>query len=105
MALAMARPWKDPKTGVWHLRQRTPRDILGRLKGQTVTLPVGQEFASVKIGDTVQVSLRTKDPRSAKELHAVADSALRSFWEAQRSGPTPLNNRQSQRSRASFTRR
>jgi hypothetical protein len=54
MALLMARPWKDPKSGVWHLRQRLPQDLL-QLKGQAVTLPVGERFFSVKIGEVVQV--------------------------------------------------
>jgi len=94
MALRMARPWKDPKSGVWHLRQRVPQD-LSRLKGQLVTLPVGDRFVSVKIGELVQASLRTKDPREAKERHAAADAALRRFWEDQRSNtPTRLTHQQ-----------
>jgi integrase len=93
MALLMARPWKDPKSGVWHLRQRVPLDLL-RLKGQTVTLPVRDKFSTVKIGELVQVSLRTKDQREAKERHAMADSALRRFWDGQRNGPTRLSNKQ-----------
>jgi len=52
MALLMARPWKDPKTGTWHLRQRVPQDLI-QLKGQSVTLPVGDGFVSVKIGEVV----------------------------------------------------
>ena len=96
MALLMARPWKDPKSGVWHLRQRVPQDLL-RLKGQAVTLPVGERFSSVKIGEVVQVSLRTKDQREAKERHAAADSALRRFWDGQRNGPTRLDTEASHR--------
>jgi hypothetical protein len=94
MALIMARPWKDPKSGVWHLRQRVPQDLL-RLKGQNLTLPIGDIFSTVKIGEVVQVSLRTKDQREAKERHAVADAALRRFWENQRSNtPTRLDHKQ-----------
>jgi integrase len=93
MALLMARPWKDPKSGVWHLRQRVPQDLI-RLKGLDVALPVGDRFASVKIGDLVQVSLRTKDQREAKERHAVADAALRRFWDSHRNGPTRLSHQQ-----------
>ena len=33
MILRMARPRKDPKTGVHHLRQRVPSDLAKRLKG------------------------------------------------------------------------
>jgi integrase len=94
MALIMARPWKDPKSGIWHLRQRVPQDLI-HLKGLLVTLPVGDRFVSVKVGEMVQTSLRTKDQREAKERHAVADAALRRFWESQRSDtPTRLSHRQ-----------
>lgn len=92
--LRMARPWQDPKNHVWHLRQRTPSDLLVKLKGQAVTLPIGDGFSTVTIGGLVQVSLRTKDNREAKELHARADAALRRFWEAQRRGPVRLSNKQ-----------
>lgn len=40
MVLMMARPWKDKKTGKFHLRQRTPSD-LSRLRGTFVSLPLG----------------------------------------------------------------
>jgi GH24 family phage-related lysozyme (muramidase) len=93
MNLRMAQPWRDPKSGVWHLRQRTPQDLL-RLKDEKVTLPVGDTFATVTIGSVVQVSLRTKDNRQAKERHAVADAALRRFWEAERNGPVKLSQKQ-----------
>jgi len=93
MALLMARPWKDPKSGVWHLRQRVPQDLL-RLKGHTITLPVGDRFSSVRIGEVVQVSLRTKDQREAKERHAAADAALRRFWGSQRNSSTQLDHKQ-----------
>lgn len=94
MALMTARPWKDPKTGVYHLRQRTPRDLLVRVKGQTVSLPVGDTFVSVKVGDIVQASLRTKEAAEARTRHAVADGALKRFWGAQKVGPVSLTQRQ-----------
>jgi integrase len=93
MALIMARPWQDPKSGVWHLRQRVPQDLI-RLKGQNVALPVGDSVVTVKIGAVVQASLRTKDTKQAKQLHAVADAALRRYWDAQRNGPARLTHKQ-----------
>jgi len=92
--LAMPRPWKDPKTGVWHLRQRTPSHLLDKLKGSFVTLPVAGQQCRVKIGDAVQVSLRTKDPTEAKNRHALADTALRSFWSNAEAGPIDLTHKQ-----------
>jgi hypothetical protein len=67
---------------------------LGRVKGHLVSLPIGDEFVTVKIGDLVQVSLRTKDAQEAKRLHAAADAALRQRWELERTGPTPLSQLQ-----------
>jgi hypothetical protein len=39
MALMMARPFRD-KSGTYHLRQRTPKDLLERLRGADVSLPI-----------------------------------------------------------------
>ncbi|WP_309242805.1 DUF6538 domain-containing protein [Lichenibacterium dinghuense] len=94
MALKMAQPWRDPKSHVWSLRQRTPTDLVGKLKGKTVMLPVGEGFATVKVGAMVQASLRTSDPRTAKERHAKADAALRQFWDGHRTGPARLTVKQ-----------
>ncbi|MBB4041809.1 integrase [Microvirga flocculans] len=84
MILKMAAPWKHPETGALYLRQRTPEDLVAALKGTTVTLPVGEGSKAVKIGEFVQVSLRTKEPRVAKERHALADAALKEFWRQKR---------------------
>ncbi|WP_373622082.1 DUF6538 domain-containing protein [Methylobacterium sp. OAE515] len=84
MSLRIARPWKDPKTGVYHLRQRTPADLVARLKGQTVSLPIGEVWASVTVGSIVQASLRTKEPREARLRHSIADGALKRIWNIER---------------------
>jgi integrase len=84
LSLRIARPWKDPKSGVYHLRQRTPTDLLTRLKGQTVTLPIGEAWASVTVGPVVQVSLRTKEPWQARIRHSIADGALKRIWNIER---------------------
>lgn len=86
MSLRIARPWKDPKSGVYHLRQRTPVDLLPRLRGQSVTLPVGEASASITVGPIVQASLRTKELREAKVRHAIADGALKQIWQRERTG-------------------
>ncbi|WP_162560618.1 site-specific integrase [Methylobacterium durans] len=59
-----------------------------------MTLPVADGFASVKIGDIVQASLKTKEASEARKRHAVADGALKRFWEAQEAGPTSLTTRE-----------
>ncbi|WP_409567548.1 DUF6538 domain-containing protein [Methylobacterium sp. J-030] len=86
MSLRIARPWRDPKTGVYHLRQRTPADLVARLKGGTVRLPIGEAWVAVSVGAIVQASLRTKEPREARVRHSIADGALKGFWQAQRCG-------------------
>jgi integrase len=85
MAFTMARPWKDKKTGKLHLRQRTPSD-LRTLKGTFVSLPLGRHSKTIKIGEMVQMSLHTRDTAEAKRLHAIADAALKWFWEVHRNG-------------------
>jgi integrase len=84
LSLRIARPWRDPKTGVYHLRQRTPSDLVARLKGKTVQLPIGEAWASITVGAIVQASLRTKEPREAKVRHAIADGALKRIWNIER---------------------
>ncbi len=80
MALRMAQPWTHPTTKMIYLRQRTPEDLLPHVRGQKVPLPVGKTMRLAKIGEFVQLSLRTKDSHEAKERHALADAALRQFW-------------------------
>jgi integrase len=67
MALAMARPWKHPKTGIYWLRKRVPDDLRA-LVGK-------QEYKR---------SLKTKDPAEAKRLHAASLAEIESLWSALR---------------------
>jgi len=70
MALAMARPWKHPKTGYYWLRKRVPDDlrpIVGKLEHKQ--------------------SLRTKDPGEARRLHAEKLAELEARWECLRHPP------------------
>ena len=76
MALAMARPWKHPKTGVYWLRKRVPDDlrvVLGKLE--------------------LLQSLKTKDPGEAKLRHAEALVAVETQWANLRAGPKTLTER------------
>ncbi len=77
MALAMARPWKHPKTSVYWLRKRVPDDlrgVLGKLEEKR--------------------SLKTKDPSEAKLRHAEALVALETQWANLRAGPKTLSERE-----------
>jgi hypothetical protein len=53
MALAMARPWKHPKTGIYWLRKGVPNDL------RTAVGKREEKF-----------TLKTRDPAEAKRLHA-----------------------------------
>jgi hypothetical protein len=77
MALAMARPWKHPKTGMFWLRKRIPDDLrplLGKREEKQ--------------------SLGTHDPNEAKRVHARALAELGERWANLRLGPRALSERE-----------
>ncbi len=94
MVLPMPRPIKNKATSVYYLRIRTPSDLREKARGRTVTLTIGTQKASVKIGDAVKVSLQTKDWSEAKQRFRVAEAELQTIWEGLRNGPLKLNNKQ-----------
>jgi hypothetical protein len=63
MGLRMASPWKHPETDSYYLRERVPLDLVGKVKGRKVTILVGGHGRSVTLGETVKVSLGTKEPQ------------------------------------------
>jgi len=77
MVLAMARPWKHPKTGVYWFRKAVPADLRSILRKR-------EELRS----------LRTKDPAEARQRHADIAAEVERHWKALRSGPITLTNQQ-----------
>jgi hypothetical protein len=77
MPLAMARPWKHPKTSIYWLRKRLPDDLL-RLVGKREE----------------KRSLRTRDPVAAKRLHAAALADIELRCSNLRSPPKALSERE-----------
>jgi integrase len=77
MILAMSRPWKHPKSGVYWLRKRVPDDL------QTL---VGKREE--------KRSLQTRDPIEAKRKHAEALAEIELRWANLRSGPKALTERE-----------
>ena len=77
MALAMSRPWKHPKTGVYWLRKRVP-DALQALVGKREE----------------KRSLRTQDPLEAKQRHLQALAELEAQWANLRAGARKLTERE-----------
>ena len=71
MTLAMTRPWKHPKTGIFWLRKRVPKDLL-------LTLGKNEE----------KRSLATRDPIEAKRRLAQLLVELDTHWHALRASAT-----------------
>lgn len=93
MRLAMPGPWKHPTTSTYYLRQRVPADLTKSARGKLVAVPIGGTPKTVKVGDGVKVSLMTKDPATAKQRYRDADAVLQRHWEAMRSGPVSLSQK------------
>jgi integrase len=77
MPLAMSRPSKHPKTGIYQLRKVVPED-LRKLVGKREE----------------KVSLQTRDPAEAKRRHAEALAELEARWANLRAGPKSLTERE-----------
>jgi hypothetical protein len=77
MSLAMSRPWKHPKSGVYWVRKRVPDDLL-KLVGKREE----------------KRSLQTRDPGEAKRRHAEALVEIELRWANLRSGPKTLSERE-----------
>ena len=77
MPLAMSRPFKHPKTGIYQLRKVVPED-LRKLVGKREE----------------KVSLQTRDPVEAKRRHAEALAEIEKRWANLRAGPRSLTERE-----------
>lgn len=93
MALAMSRPFTT-KQGSYYLNVKVPKALRAQAKGRRVSLPVAGEQHSVMIGEKVVLSLRTKDPETAKTRFRLAAQALGQYFEAIAKGPQPLTRTQ-----------
>lgn len=77
MPLAMARPVRHPKTGVFQFRKRVPAALVPL---------VGKREEKRSLG--------TKDPHEAKRLHARASAEVERKWANLRAGAVRLDHRQ-----------
>ncbi len=74
--------------------QRIPSDIIDRIRGTKLLIPVGDRIVTKKIGSTAQdirLSLSTSDPKVVKERHAQVSAALAKHYAAARQGPRRLS--------------
>ena len=75
MVLAMSRPWRHPKTGIYWLRKGVPDDLRAA---------VGKREE--------KFSLKTRDPVEAKRLHAQALIEIEQRWANLRAPARKLEN-------------
>lgn len=97
MALRMARPVRRTNSSVLYFRQRIPRDLLTRVRGTTLLLPVGSETVRLNVGpkaEDVKLSLRTRDPTEAKQLQSQVLAHLGRVWQGLRDGPKRLTRKE-----------
>ncbi|MCJ2100014.1 DUF6538 domain-containing protein [Methylobacterium sp. E-046] len=77
MPLTMARPYKDPKTGIYRLRRVVPESL--------------RQFVGKR---EEKLSLGTRDPEEARRLHAKAMAEIEARWANLRAGERTLTERE-----------
>ncbi|SEO28278.1 hypothetical protein SAMN05216227_10818, partial [Pseudorhodobacter antarcticus] len=77
MVLHMSRPHKNPKTGVYYFRQKTPADLRA-IFGKSEVIK----------------SLNTKEPELARQRHTVEAARQASIWQSLRATPSALPHKQ-----------
>ncbi len=98
MLFGLVRPVKRSGSRIPQFNKRIPRVLLDRLRGQTIEVPLGDEFVSVWIGPTtesIRFSLGSADPSTVKIRHAAAAGHLEELFASLRSDtPVELTLRQ-----------
>jgi hypothetical protein len=87
MPLPMARPVKIKDSPSSQFRQRIPRDVLDKARGQTVTVEIGGRPVSYRIGPTgevVKFSLRASDPTLVRSRHRAIAEHVSSWFDTLR---------------------
>ena len=78
----------------YYLRVRVPQELLSRLLGRTIFLPVAGVYRGVKVGSSVKLSLETSETAIAKARFSEAFAALQGVFLSARSVPTGLSHKQ-----------
>lgn len=79
------------------LIQRIPADVLQKVRGKLLAIPVGDGVVEKTITPNdvdVRTSLRTRDPQEAKARQAVAVAYLEGVWRSVREGPRRLTHKE-----------
>lgn len=96
MVLAMIRPYKHPKTGVYWLRDRAPSDVKSTARGRVVFVEIDGLTYQHRIGAELKVSLRTKDPAEARVRSNLVETQFNAIWESFRHAPRKLTHKEVQ---------
>lgn len=99
MALPMTRPTRRPESSFLTFRKRTPKDILAKAKGQSLTIVFpedseGRHTVTVTVGAEIKFSLKARSPDNARARTAHAVAFLSRHWEGLRKGPVSLTHKQ-----------
>jgi len=98
MLFRLVRPMRREGSRNEYFRQRIPADVKPLAVGLSLSLPVGEETATVAIAaDTkvIKVSLRTAEPSEVKIRQAKLAAHLEGIWRHLRAaGPAVLTNKQ-----------
>jgi integrase len=98
MLFRLVRPVKRPGSSIPQFVQRIPADLISRVVGRKLAIPVGSETVHLTLSArsrSVRFSLRTRDPSEAKMRQAQAARYLEQLWQGLRaSRPVALTNKQ-----------
>lgn len=80
MIIGMSRPWRHPQSGVFYYRARLPAELLATHRGTSINVDVAGELTTVRLGNIIKVSLRTKENGEARLRHTSVQSQLEQRW-------------------------
>lgn len=80
MIIRMSQPWRHPKTGVWYYRGRIPTDLIGRITADQLSVELNGTLVTVKLGNIIKISLRTKGESEARVRHASVSAQIEKRW-------------------------
>ena len=92
-SLRMAKPTRRKGSTFPTFQQRIPADILGKVGGVTLHIPMGETTVIKTLNDnakSVWLSLQTRDPAEAKARQAAILAYLAERWKALRMVLAPL---------------
>ncbi|NEJ96257.1 MULTISPECIES: DUF6538 domain-containing protein [Rhizobium] len=93
----MASPMRRKGSTFIQFRKRIPKDVISKVSGVILAIPIGGEVSHLVVGANaaeITCSLRTRDPREAKERHTTAAAYLDGVWQSLREGPKRLTQKQ-----------